>query len=152
MFLWTFPGQFCNSQPIEQLFFALKPGCNGGEQQRFAEAAGTAQKVVLAAVNELPDQRGLVHIHIAAANNFTKILNVHYATDPWQNALAGALGVNPFFVKDYPAAARNFPIAECVRCISVLREFDLKAIGYNKGETSEKDLYREMVFKLLHQS
>ncbi len=81
---------------------------------------------------------------------FTKILKVHYATDPSQNALAAALGVNPFFVRDYQMAARNFSIADCVKCISVLREFDLKSKGYNSGETSEKDLYREMIFKLLH--
>ena len=81
---------------------------------------------------------------------FTKILKVHYATDPSQNALATALGVNPFFVRDYQLAARNFSIADCVKCISVLREFDLKSKGYNSGETSEKDLYREMIFKLLH--
>jgi DNA polymerase-3 subunit delta len=81
---------------------------------------------------------------------FTKILKVHYATDPSQNALATALGVNPFFVRDYQLAARNFSIADCVKCIAVLREFDLKSKGYNSGETSEKDLYREMIFKLLH--
>lgn len=81
---------------------------------------------------------------------FTKILKVHYATDPLQNALATALGVNPFFVRDYQLAARNFSIGDCVRCISVLREFDLKSKGYNSGEVSEKDLYREMIFKLLH--
>ena len=48
---------------------------------------------------------------------FTKILKVHYATDPSQNALATALGVNPFFVRDYQLAARNFSIGDCVRCI-----------------------------------
>ena len=81
---------------------------------------------------------------------FTKILKVHYATDPSQNALATALGVNPFFVRDYQMAARNYSVADCVRCIDILREFDLKAIGYNNGEVSEKDLYREMIFRILH--
>ena len=81
---------------------------------------------------------------------FTKILKVHYASDQSQNALASALGVNPFFVRDYQAAARNFSISDCVKCIAVLREFDLKSKGYNVGETPEKDLYREMIFKLLH--
>lgn len=81
---------------------------------------------------------------------FTKLLKVHYATDPSQNGLATALGVNPFFVRDYQTAAKNYSIADCVRCISVLREFDLKSKGYNVGEVPEKDLYREMIFKLLH--
>lgn len=81
---------------------------------------------------------------------FTKLLKVHYSTDQSQNGLATALGVNPFFVRDYQAAARNYSIADCVRCISVLREFDLKSKGYNNAEVSEKDLYREMIFRLLH--
>ena len=81
---------------------------------------------------------------------FTRVLKVHYATDPSQNALAAAIGVSPFFVRDYQLAARNFSIADCVKCISVLREFDLKSKGYNTGDTPEKELYREMIFKLLH--
>ena len=81
---------------------------------------------------------------------FTKILKVHYATDPSQNGLAAAIGVSPFFVRDYQLAARNYTVADCVRCISVLREFDLKSKGYNTGDTPEKELYREMIFKLLH--
>jgi DNA polymerase-3 subunit delta len=64
--------------------------------------------------------------------------------------LASALGVNPFFVRDYQQAARNYTIADCVKCIAVLREFDMKSKGYNIGDTSAKDLYREMIFKLLH--
>ena len=81
---------------------------------------------------------------------FTKILKVHYASDPSQNALATALGVNPFFVRDYQLAARNYSVADCVRCIGILREFDLKSLGYNNANVSEKDLYREMIFRILH--
>ena len=81
---------------------------------------------------------------------FTKILKAHYATDPSQNGLAAAIGVSPFFVRDYQLAARNYTVADCVRCIAVLREFDLKSKGYNTGDTPEKELYREMIFKLLH--
>ena len=87
---------------------------------------------------------------ISLYNYFTKLLKLHYATDPSPAALASVLGVSPYFVRDYQAAARNYSIADCVRCISVLREFDLKSKGYNVGEVSQKDLYREMMFKLLH--
>ena len=81
---------------------------------------------------------------------FTKILKVHYATDSSSSALASALGCSPFFVKDYQLAARNYTIADCVRCIAVLREYDLKSKGYQCGDVSQKDLYREMAYKLLH--
>ena len=87
---------------------------------------------------------------IALYGYFTKILKLHLATDKSQGALASLLGVSPFFVKDYLMAARNYPPQICIRNISILREFDMKSIGYNSGEVSEKDLYREMIFKLMH--
>ena len=81
---------------------------------------------------------------------FTKILKLHLAADKSQGALASMLGVNPFFVKDYQTAARNYPPQICIRNISILREFDMKSKGYESGEVSAKDLYREMIFKLMH--
>ena len=81
---------------------------------------------------------------------FTKLIKLHCTQDKSQGNLATVLGVNPFFVKDYLNAARNYPPQTCIRNISVLREFDLKSKGYESGEVSEKDLYREMIFKLMH--
>ncbi len=81
---------------------------------------------------------------------FAKILKLHLASDKSQGALASLLGVNPFFVRDYQTAARNYPPQACIRNISILREFDMKSKGYESGEASEKDLYREMIFRILH--
>ena len=81
---------------------------------------------------------------------FTKILKLHLAADKSPGALASLLGVNPYFVRDYQTAARNYPPQVCIRNISILREFDMKSKGYESGEVSEKDLYREMIFKLMH--
>ena len=81
---------------------------------------------------------------------FTKILKVHLTTDKSQGNLASVLGVAPYFVKDYLTAARNYSPQICIRNISVLREFDMKSKGYENGEVNEKDLYREMIFKLMH--
>ncbi len=81
---------------------------------------------------------------------FTKLIKYHTATDKSQSNLASVLGVGPYFVKDYQMAAQNYTLTNCVNAISILREFDLKSKGYNNGEVSEKDLYREMVFKIIH--
>ncbi len=80
---------------------------------------------------------------------FSKILKLHYATDKTNAGLASVLGVNPFFVSDYQLAARNYSIADCVHCIALLREFDLRSKGYNVGNVSQKDLYKEMVFRIM---
>ena len=81
---------------------------------------------------------------------FTKLIKLHCTQDKSQGNLASVLGVSPFFVKDYLVASKNYPPATCIRCISILREFDLKSKGYESGDVSEKDLYREMIFKLMH--
>lgn len=81
---------------------------------------------------------------------FTKVMKLHCTQDKSQSNLASVLGVNPFFVKDYQLAARHYPPATCIRNISILREYDLKSKGYESGDVSEKDLYREMIFKLMH--
>jgi DNA polymerase-3 subunit delta len=81
---------------------------------------------------------------------FTKLIKLHCTQDKSQANLASVLGVSPFFVRDYLAASKNYPPATCIRCISILREYDMKSKGYDSGDTSEKDLYREMIFKLLH--
>ena len=83
-------------------------------------------------------------------NFFTKVMKLHCAQDKSQGNLAAVLGVNPYFVKDYQLAARNYPPQTCIRNISILREFDMKSKGYESGDVSEKDLYREMIFKLMH--
>jgi DNA polymerase-3 subunit delta len=81
---------------------------------------------------------------------FAKLIKLHCTQDKSQGNLASVLGVSPFFVRDYLAASKNYPPATCIRCISILREYDMKSKGYESGDTSEKDLYREMIFKLMH--
>ena len=81
---------------------------------------------------------------------YTKLLKLHFSKDKSKNTLATMLGVNPFFVNDYLDAARHYSWADCMRCIEVLRDFDMKAKGYNcVSDVSQKDLYREMLFKLM---
>ena len=81
---------------------------------------------------------------------FTKLLKLHYSKDKTQNGLASVLGVSPFFVRDYQQAATNYSIAHCVKCISVLREFDLKAKGLGSTDIGDSELYKELLFKVLH--
>lgn len=84
---------------------------------------------------------------------YTKILKLHFSKDKSKNTLATVLGVNPFFVNDYLEAAKNYSWSDCMSCISVLREYDLKSKGYNStSDVSQKELYREMLFKLMNLS
>ena len=81
---------------------------------------------------------------------FTKLLKLHFSKDKDKNTLATMLGVNPFFVNDYLVAARNYSWTDCMKCIEVLREFDLRSKGYNSSsDITQKDLYKEMICRIM---
>jgi len=80
---------------------------------------------------------------------FSQLLKVHSLKDGSQSAIASALGINPYFVKDYLTAKTNYPLVKVIYIISLLREFDLKSKGVN-STASEGQLLKELTFKILH--
>ena len=83
-------------------------------------------------------------------NYFTKIMIYHQLTDKSRNSIAAALGVNPFFVKDYEQAARAFPQGKVFNIIEYLRDCDLRSKGVDSGNTEPGELLKELIFKILH--
>ncbi len=82
---------------------------------------------------------------------FNKIISYHvYKGKPGVN-LATALGINPYFMKDYDLAARSFPLSKAMNAISLLHEYDLRSKGVNNLSASENELLKELVYKLMHQ-
>lgn len=84
-------------------------------------------------------------------NFFSKLLIYHYTKDKSRQNLAATLKINPFFVKDYEIAARNYSATSLVGIISLLREYDMRSKGYNGNTVPEGELLRELIFKILHQ-
>ena len=69
---------------------------------------------------------------------------------PDKSAVAAVLqGVNPYFWKEYDAAAANYPIRRLIGIISLLCEYDYKGKGGDAGETLPGDLLVELVAKIL---
>lgn len=82
---------------------------------------------------------------------FTKILKYHYVSDKSTQSLAKELGVNPFFVKDYELAAKNYNAWKTIEVVGYLREYDLKTKGVDStGNTTDGELLKELVFKIIH--
>lgn len=82
---------------------------------------------------------------------FTKLLKYHYVADRSPQNLARELGVNPFFLKDYETAAKNYDAFKVFQIFGYLREYDLKTKGVDSsGNTSDGDLLKELVFKIIH--
>ncbi|MBL4651964.1 MAG: DNA polymerase III subunit delta [Flavobacteriales bacterium] len=81
---------------------------------------------------------------------FAKVLIFHYTKDKSQGNLASVLRVNPYFVKDYQAAARNYSARKVLDVISLLREYDAKSKGFNNPSTPNGELLKELAFKITH--
>ena len=97
-----------------------------------------------------PKENPLVKTIIMLFSYFTKLLIFHQLTDKSRNNVASSLSVSPAFVKDYEIAARNYNPKKLAAIVSLLREYDLKSKGVNNVSTSEGELLRELLFKILH--
>ena len=95
-----------------------------------------------------PNSTPMVMVVSSLYSYFVKILTYHYLSDKSQ--AAAALKVNPFFVREYEAAARKYPAQKIIQIISILREYDLKSKGVGNTSASHGELTREMVFKIIH--
>jgi DNA polymerase-3 subunit delta len=88
---------------------------------------------------------------IASLNSFfVKLLKYHGLEDKSKESAARALGVHPFFVGDYIAAARNYPMEKLKAIFSFLREYDLRSKGMDNASADEGELMKEMIWKILH--
>ncbi len=97
-----------------------------------------------------PKDNPLIPVLIILYNFFSKLLIVHETPDKSDKGLAAALGVNPFFAKDYATAARHYPLAKVVPVIHYLREADSRIKGVEGGTVAEGEILKELVFKILH--
>ena len=81
---------------------------------------------------------------------FSRLLKYHFLPDKSTRNVASALKIEPFFIREYETAARNYTTARTVRVISLLREYDLKSKGYGNVSTSPGDLLKELIYKIIH--
>jgi DNA polymerase III subunit delta len=81
---------------------------------------------------------------------YSKLLLVHHSKDKTESSLAKALGLNPYFVKEYLIAVRNYPLGKVIQNISHLRKADNQSKGIGSGSLSEAQILKELIFNLLH--
>ncbi len=81
---------------------------------------------------------------------FIKVMLVHEAKDKTPAGLGRALKVNPYFIKDYQIAAKNYPLASMRRIMDSLREVDKKSKGVENISVAHGDLLKELLFKLIY--
>lgn len=81
---------------------------------------------------------------------FSKLLLIHHSNNQNEKALASVIGVNPYFVKEYLVAARNYPLNKVVNNISHLQKADLDSKGIDSATKKDKAVLTELVYKLMN--
>lgn len=80
---------------------------------------------------------------------FSKVFMVFGAGGGDDKAVAAAIGVNAFFVKDYVQATRVYDYPGVERILLLLHQYNLRSIGINNGGVEDGSLLREMVCKMM---
>ena len=82
---------------------------------------------------------------------FTKLMKYHFYVNQLSNAqLAGKIGVNPYFLKQYEQASRFYSKGKLAKIFSYLRHYDLMSKGVNNSSVKDDEILKEMIFKIMH--
>ena len=79
---------------------------------------------------------------------FTKLMTLHTVVEKNPTTLSKALGVNPYFVNEYIAVSKNFPMKRISGVLETLRIYDVKSKGVDSN-LGHKDLYYELIYNIL---
>ncbi len=81
---------------------------------------------------------------------FSQLLQYHGLKDKSKFNVAKELKINPFFVKDYELAARNYPMRKVSAIIGTLRDIDVKSKGVGAVSMTHHDLLKEMLLNIFN--
>jgi len=81
---------------------------------------------------------------------FANLMIFHYLPDKSDRVAASALGVSPYFVKDYAAAAKRYSAGKTFAIIGYFREIDARLKGINNPSAKDADLWKELIYKIMH--
>lgn len=81
---------------------------------------------------------------------FSKLLSATQAQDKSDKGLVSALKISPYAARDYSTALRQYPAEKIIQNISNIKEADLKLKGVDSASTSDGQIFRELVFKIMH--
>ncbi|UUC44837.1 DNA polymerase III subunit delta [Flavobacterium cerinum] len=81
---------------------------------------------------------------------FSQLLQYHGLKDKNPANVAKVLKVNPYFLKDYDVALKNYPMKKVSQIVAVLRDIDVKSKGVGANALPQQDLLKEMLVKIFN--
>jgi DNA polymerase-3 subunit delta len=95
-------------------------------------------------------ERGDIHRMVPVLFGFfNKVVSAHYLMAKSDQEMAAELGVNPFFVKDYRLAARNYNLNDLEKALGQIKYLDLRLKGIHRGSAEDGELLVDAVLSIL---
>lgn len=85
----------------------------------------------------------------ALYNSFSKAYMLFALQGKDDKTMAAAMGISPFFIKDYQAIARNYSFSGIEQALLLLHEYNLKSVGVGSVGTPDASLLKEMAVKMM---
>jgi DNA polymerase III subunit delta len=82
-------------------------------------------------------------------NFFSKLYVLLSLPSRDEKTVAAAIGVSPFFVRDYLGAANKFSFESVEKILLLLDHYNLRSVGVNDVGTSHASLMKEMAVKMI---
>lgn len=80
---------------------------------------------------------------------FSKVYQLFGIQSQDEKAAAAAIGVNPYFMKGYLLAKKNYGFAGVEQALLLLHEYNLRSVGVHDAGTEDASLVKEMVWKIM---
>ncbi len=91
---------------------------------------------------------GPIQMVLPAIYNFFSRVYMLFGIKGDDKSAAAAIGVNPYFIKDYMAAAKTYGYDGVEQTLLLLHQYNLRSIGIHDAGTEDASLMKEMVSKI----
>ena len=108
-----------------------------------------AQKIAFH-LAENTKQNPVAPMLILLFNFFSKVLQIHDLGNISDAEIARETGLNPYYVRDYTTARKNYSLGKVVRILEEIKKADLKMKGVIGQGVSDRDIILDLSFMILH--
>lgn len=135
-------------QDIET-YIGISKDYNAFELQRAVAARQLPKAISIIQYFSKNPKAAPVQLILPTLYNFFAKTSMVFAAGNSEAAVASALGVPPYFAKDYLAAARLYGPGGVDKTLLLLHTYNLKGVGIHNGGASDSDLLKELVIKIM---
>ncbi len=134
---------------IEQ-YIGVSKEYNVFELQAALAAKDLAKSIRIIQYFEANPKAGPIQLILPSLYNFfSKVFMVFGAGTNDEKSVAAAIGVNPYFIKDYLQAAKLYTYPGVEKALLLMHSYNLKSVGVGSIGTNDASLMKEMIVKMI---